>query len=254
MKRFTGRVVSAFTLIELLVVIAIIAILAAILFPVFAKAREKARQSSCMNNMRQLGLASRTYLGDYDDVVVPCYLYLAPGRLRWYADLLAPYTRSDQIAECPNGSFEYDFGRDDLPPGEGANRRILRWSYGGNNWHFWPNGQAQDPDLLGSMGVNRPGLSINASDSDIKNPSNCILLAESKSLEIWTPPMHDYPASNKPVLVEGYPSRGEIHFRHSGGINAVFIDGHTKWLKNTTQEMWAANPADASRDPASKVK
>jgi prepilin-type N-terminal cleavage/methylation domain-containing protein/prepilin-type processing-associated H-X9-DG protein len=244
-----------FTLIELLVVIAIIAILAAILFPVFAKAREKARQTSCMNNMRQLGLAGRTYLTDYDDTIVPCYLYGTAGaKLRWFLDLLAPYTHSDQISVCPNWSGDYTFGRDDLPVGEGANKRTLKWSYGGNNWHFWPNGQSADPEIIGAMGVNRVGLNINVGDSDVKNPANTILFAEAKSLELWTPPQHDYPSSNKITAFEGYPAKGDIHFRHSGGMNAAFVDGHTKWLKGTTQDMWAANPALISDDPASKVK
>ena len=246
---------TGFTLIELLVVIAIIAILAAILFPVFAKARERARQTSCMNNMRQLGLASRVYLNDYDDTVVPCYLYGAAGaKLRWFLDLLAPYAHSDQISVCPNWSAEYTFGRDDLPTGEGANHRILKWSYGGNNWHWWPNGTGQDPDIIGAMGVNRVGLGINVSDADIVSPSDTILIAESKSLEIWNPSMHDYPTTNKETTFEDYPAKGEIHFRHNGGINSVFVDGHTKWLQRTTQAMWAADPRTMSRDPASKIK
>jgi prepilin-type processing-associated H-X9-DG protein len=102
--------------------------------------------------------------------------------------------------------------------------------------------------------VNRVGLNINVGESDVRNPSNTILFAESKSLEIWTPPQHDYPASNKVSNFEGYPAKGDIHFRHSGGMNAAFVDSHTKWVKGTTQEMWAANPALISDDPASKVK
>src|SRR5947209_973259 len=66
MKRFSGKRASGFTLIELLVVIAVIAILAGILFPVFAQAREKARQAACASNMKQIGMAFRMYVQDYD--------------------------------------------------------------------------------------------------------------------------------------------------------------------------------------------
>src|SRR5436309_8062157 len=103
---------AGFTLIELLVVIAIIAILAAILFPVFATAREKARQITCLSNMKQWSIGTKMYLSDYDDTVVPCYLYSshpsggtlktgAPYLQRW-EDLLDPYVKNDKVWHCPN--------------------------------------------------------------------------------------------------------------------------------------------------------
>src|SRR4051795_4823310 len=89
----------AFTLIELLVVIAIIAILAAILFPVFAQAREKARQSACLSNAKQLGLALNMYAQDYDEVI-PHQWWTQSGCTEWDctpAWQLAPYTRNTQV-------------------------------------------------------------------------------------------------------------------------------------------------------------
>ncbi|HIE51339.1 MAG TPA: DUF1559 domain-containing protein, partial [Armatimonadetes bacterium] len=95
-----------FTLIELLVVIAIIAILAAILFPVFAQAREKARTASCQSNLKQIGLAASMYSNDYDEKFVPMWTQSwfqgQSGRV-WWMGLLQPYIKNVQIFGCPTG-------------------------------------------------------------------------------------------------------------------------------------------------------
>lgn len=87
-----------FTLIELLVVIAIIAILAAILFPVFARAREKARQSACLSNLKQIALAVQMYADDHDEVLP---FYMGPWGQTWYDDI-APYMKNTAITVCPS--------------------------------------------------------------------------------------------------------------------------------------------------------
>jgi len=95
---------KGFTLIELLVVIAIIAILAAILFPVFAQAREKARTASCQSNLKQLATAWLMYAQDYDDRSVPEYICPPGGKnqfIRW-SGRLDPYIKNDQIWKCPS--------------------------------------------------------------------------------------------------------------------------------------------------------
>ncbi len=98
---FIPRRNSAFTLIELLVVIAIIAILAAILFPVFAQAREKARQTSCASNQRQLGLGILQYLQDNDGIYVAGWQGSAAAPVSWVGSIM-PYVKNQDVFKCPN--------------------------------------------------------------------------------------------------------------------------------------------------------
>src|SRR6476619_1127390 len=96
---------AAFTLIELLVVIAIIAILAAILFPVFAMAREKARMSACLSNMRQIGTGMMMYAQDYDETLPHIRFSCKVGHCYIWKNALRPYLKSLEILACPSNPY-----------------------------------------------------------------------------------------------------------------------------------------------------
>jgi prepilin-type N-terminal cleavage/methylation domain-containing protein/prepilin-type processing-associated H-X9-DG protein len=162
-----------FTLIELLVVIAIIAILAAILFPVFAQAREKARQTSCMSNIKQLLLASAQYAQDYDEVIHPVY----QGDYGW-ADLIQPYIKNTGVLACPSDDDRPKYKFEGTP--QQRLYRSTQWdgapvnaeySYGMNSWTN-ANPRVVPPGGQSLAAIGRPADVILFADGDGVTPEN----------------------------------------------------------------------------------
>ena len=208
---------TGFTLIELLVVIAIIAILAAILFPVFARAREKARQSSCLSNLKQIGLAAVMYAQDYDERFVFgfTYYYDSGGTewLAWFPNLLEPYIKNQQIFVCPSHKQSYSF---EQPWG------TMYYSYGYNGL---PDPGASNKALMGA--------GASSSLAEIEVPAGTIAFIDATWIELD----HGAASSYDQFDFMGVGD-GNISKIHNDGYNATYCDGHAKWGKRTKLSDW----------------
>ncbi len=211
---------KGFTLIELLVVIAIIAILAAILFPVFAKAREKAKTASCASNLKQLCLAYQMYAQDYDETG-PLTWCPAPGLSVYHfypgylypPEIVQPYIKNIRIFVCPG----------DPQP------RL--WTYVPDSWEFSYGPNAQQSNAAPSMGgaysartsaIAKPAETVCWTDvADICSSSYTPSPGWSSCCPSWTGDPHGFGDS---VAYAGVT-------RHAGGINVGWMDGHVKWRK-----------------------
>ena len=211
---------KGFTLIELLVVIAIIAILAAILFPAFARARENARRASCQSNLKQIGLGILQYSQDFDEKYPTMYSHPG-GVLTYWPVTVQPYLKSTQLFDCPSMPGHWD--------GTAGNSE-----YGGSS----------QPLTSGFVGV-RTGLNRHLFE-----------LAESTSSSDWTSPPKVVALSGigKPaetvMIVDTFRSAGSIPeggtaynsdnypaYRHLDTSNVLFIDGHVKAMRKSQLEV-----------------
>lgn len=238
---------KGFTLIEILVVIAIISILASLLFPVFGRARENARRSSCQSNLRQLSMGVMQYTQDFDEGF-PSTLQSRPGQtppdgIFWFSDaastaywawpqMIFPYTKNMQVARCPSGK---------LASAAGA---LNGYNYGANLL------------LMQTTGV--PSLKVSA----IVAPSATYLLMDAgnyqmdpgnnvRNLNINSTNYFAYlsgvgDAVGASCTAPDNFARADCQGgRHFGGVNMAFADGHVKWGKTApvVQEAWKFNSA-----------
>jgi prepilin-type N-terminal cleavage/methylation domain-containing protein/prepilin-type processing-associated H-X9-DG protein len=237
---------SAFTLIELLVVIAIIAILAAILFPVFAQAREKARQTSCLSNAKQLGTALVMYFQDYDERVLPRYQAcpstgpVSRDQKLWTA-VLQPYIKNEGIFICPsaqntNYCDQWTAWDATIPATNHRGRLSIGYNQTISGWYY--------------LTANGCGDMILPTLTEIQYPAKNVMFADSVSGEL-AGGFRGYLFGNTGLNVP-YASTvgGSIGARHNEGTCITFFDGHAKWYKGTAL-LWKpdSNPpcVDSSR-------
>jgi prepilin-type N-terminal cleavage/methylation domain-containing protein/prepilin-type processing-associated H-X9-DG protein len=246
-RQLPGGTRAGFTLIELLVVIAIIAILAAILFPVFAQARDKARQTACLSNTKQIGTALALYVQDYDETL-PLGGYNPEASTgnrgsRWYRDVY-PYVKSVAVFGCPSRTGRGNNkdwtpvlvqGSATWPPGPDS-----AGGYGANvNLMFWKNarGLAEIVDSAGTFVVCEASRLSNAAFSEANYEPARWNRYEFQPTDWHVRPPSGWDGNNANTAYYSQAIDSSANQmrrpvpRHAGGLNIIYADGHTKWSR-----------------------
>ena len=218
------RLRSHFTLIELLVVISIIAILASLLLPALAKAKEKSSQLGCLNNLKQIGMGAQMYVSDHGYYPTYYKYWVYPTNLWWWYDFIMPYISNETTFQCTvPPPWAYTFGR---PPGL-ANPAMR--SYAVPAIGAGANGNPVAPACWYDI---RP--------SDLADPSGTIYCIDSRGSEIYTGGTPSYQL----LEIMDWGTRSGVARRHLSGSNSLFADGHAKWYYRTKPGMWTSVPND----------
>ena len=220
-SRTNRRAATAFTLIELLVVIAIIAILAAILFPVFAQAREKARAISCLNNVKQLGVAYAMYTQDYDETTVlqesgagNTALGGGGGTAYWYF-LLQPYIKSWNLFLCLDRNAKMTDSGDIQNSPTAINTQYA--GYGYNDGFVSDSCYGLSCETVVGGKKLRPGQPIATIDS----PAQCVAFGDTNDTPGYSIAMDN--------IFSNFDAPQNTHqIRHQQRLNYAFVDGHAK--------------------------
>ena len=248
---------AAFSLIELLVVIGIISLLAALLFPVFERAREQGRGAACLSNLRQVGMSLQLYLQDYDEAYpmnrMPDNLHplggcaltggsafpitdLETSSLNWRR-VVQPYLKNKAVQICPSNPYAQTSPFPELPPGDQTNSQYpatgylpLSYAYNGNFFHEGV------PPCLYKEKLERP-----RTEPEISAPSNLLLLVESR---------YPNPDLGSWLMIGTYVAEGRGYFQsHNAGSNFLFADLHAKRMKlaaTCSGKMWTDSYPDGS--------
>lgn len=222
-----ARTQHAFTLIELLVVIAIIAILAAILFPVFAKAREKARQASCLSNQKQLGLGIMQYVQDYDERLPVAWDANRNPETNWGIEIF-PYVKSLPVFTCPSNAGAQAAG---LMHCDGFNNGNTGC---GDNDPKIPAGYAMNSEL-GFLNGGQPNYGPYHAYAGLDTPASKIMITETNT---FVPMTHwpDWFACGGGDCTSIAAAQGTSYYAtafagHSGMMDVIYCDGHAKAMK-----------------------
>jgi prepilin-type N-terminal cleavage/methylation domain-containing protein/prepilin-type processing-associated H-X9-DG protein len=239
-SRTGASVKRGFTLIELLVVIAIIAILAAILFPVFARARENARRASCQSNLKQIGLGIAQYTQDSDEKLPPCGL--DDGSNKPWAQVIQPYMKSQQVFRCPSNPSAPNMANSDPAA------RITT--------NYLANG-SREATVAGIFKFARALDNADASTGTILSRSLAEAVEPSRSISVVEFTLLDG-TGNAANLQSTSTDNGQLNpTNHLATSNYLFLDGHVKSLKPiatvTGGNMYALDPTNIAVESTVKT-